>query len=88
MLDVVVAAGLENVEESVEIGPDVVARVGERMADARLRREMDHALGLMFGEQRGDGRLIGDIGLDEREAVAGRKQREPCPLEVRRRNRG
>ena len=45
MLDAVVAAALEDMQEAGEICIDVAVRVVERVAHPRLCREMDHALG-------------------------------------------
>ena len=70
MLDPVMAAALEDVQEAGDVGIDISVRVVERVADAGLRGEMHDALRLLRGEGRLDRRPVAEIGLDEAEAVA------------------
>ena len=52
MLHTVMAAAFEHMQEAPDIGVDISVGVVERVADAGLRGEMDHALGLLLGEGR------------------------------------
>src|SRR6185312_3659569 len=81
MLDAVVAAAFEDMQEAGEIGIDVAVRVVERVAHPSLRREMDYTLGLFAGEGGLDGRPVAKIGFEEAEAFALLQPGEACLLE-------
>ena len=51
VLDATVAAGLEHVDEADQVRLDVRVRIGQRIAHARLRRQVDHALRAKLGER-------------------------------------
>ena len=73
----VVAAALEDVGEADEIGVDIGVRIDQRMAHARLRREMDDMGKAVTLEQRGHALAVGEIELGELEAVELGELREP-----------
>ena len=76
------AAGLEDAEEAVEIGGDVFAREVERIANARLRRQMHDAVGAEVGKQRAQAVVVGDVELGEGEPLVLGRLCEPGPLEA------
>ncbi len=81
MLDAVMAAALQHVEEARDIGVDISVGVAERVADARLRREMDHAGHALFGESGLDRRPVAQIGADEAKSLVLLEAGEPGLLE-------
>ena len=78
MLDPVMAAAFEHVQEAGDVRIDISVRMVERVADPCLRGEMHDALRFLRGEGRLDRRPVAEIGLDEAEAVVPRE-----PLEAR-----
>ena len=78
MLDAVVAAAFENVEEADEIGIGVGVRMVEGVAHAGLRGEMHDAVRPFRREEVGDGGTVGEVGLHETEVGEGCE-----PLEAR-----
>ena len=62
---VAVAACLEDIVETDKVGFDVGVGIGDRVAHACLRREVDDNLGLEFPEQAVDERLVGDVAFHE-----------------------
>ena len=63
MLHAVVAARFKDIDESDEAAVHVGAGVGERIANARLSRQIHHPPGTHFTEQRGQGHRIRNINL-------------------------
>ena len=86
MLDAVVPAALEHVQRADDVAVDVGVRVLERVAHARLRGEVDHALELLAREQRRHARAVGEVELHEAEARQLLEDREARVLEVARRS--
>ena len=82
MLDAVVAAALEHVGGADHVALDVGERVLDRVAHARLRGEVDHALELLAGEQLGHARAVREVELDEAEPRQLLQQLEPRELEA------
>ena len=77
----VVAAAFEYVEEAREVGIHVGVRMVERMANARLRRQMDHDGCALRGEQRGGAIAVGKVELLEPERRERRQLGEAGTLE-------
>lgn len=80
MLDAVVAAAFENVEEADEVGIGIAVRIVEGVAHAGLGGEMHDALRAFLGEQIGDGGAVGEVGFDEAEIGESRQAVEPGVL--------
>ncbi len=77
MLNPMMAAAFEYMQKARDVGVDIVMGVIERVAHTGLRGEMDHALRLLRGKGRVHDGAVGEVGLDEMEAVAGLEPREP-----------
>lgn len=71
MLDRVVAAGLEHVEEADEVALEVGTRVLNGVADARLGGEVHHDVEAVLGEQALDEGGIAQIAAHERKTALG-----------------
>ena len=71
MLDRIVPAGLQDVQEAYEIALEVGVRVGDGVADACLRREVDDCVETLRGEERVQRLLVRDVHLDEALALPG-----------------
>lgn len=69
VLDRVVAAGLEHVEESDEVALEVGARVLDGVADARLGGEVHHDVEAVLGEQALDEGGVAQVAAHEGEAA-------------------
>lgn len=69
VLDRVVAAGLEHVEETHEVALEVCARVLDGVADARLRGEVNHDIEAILSEQALDEGGVAQVATHEGEAV-------------------
>ena len=70
-------AALQHIEETDQIGVDIGVRVGERMAHARLRREMNHdreSIGLKQGRHAG---TVREVELLERKSLVRLQFAEP-----------
>ena len=67
MLNLIVAASFEHVQEAHEIALDVRVRMRERVAYAGLRRQVNHALETVFGEQLLDRRAVAKLLAHETE---------------------
>ena len=65
MLDLMMAASLEDVVEADEVGLDVGIGVGDGVADTSLCGEVDDNGDGVLGEEAVDGGLVGDVALDE-----------------------
>ena len=79
MLDLAVAAALQHVQLPENVGIGVGVRVFQRVAHARLRGEMNDAVGPLLKERLRRSRFaVGEIGADKAKAVAPLKLREPC----------
>ena len=83
MADLLVAARLEDVEEADQVAVRVGMRVLQRVADAGLCCEVQHALRAQLGEQPARGIGIRDVGLDEAEALVRRELRQAGVLQAR-----
>lgn len=64
-----VAAGLQDVEESDEVALEVGARVLDGVADARLGGEVHHDVEAVLGEQALDERGVAQVATDEGKAT-------------------
>ena len=71
VLDRVVAAGLEHVEEADEVALQVGARVLDGVADARLGGEVHHDVEAVLGEQALDEGGVAQVAAHEGEASLG-----------------
>lgn len=71
VLDRVMAAGLEHIEESDEVALEVGARVLDGVADARLGGEVHHDIEAVLGEQALDEGGIAQVAAHEGEAAVG-----------------
>jgi hypothetical protein len=71
MLDAVVAAAFENIDETDHVAVDVGMRILQRVAHAGLGGEIDHALRALDGEQIGDAGPVGDVESRNPEARTG-----------------
>lgn len=69
VLDRVVAAGLEHVEEADEVALEVGARVLDGVADARLGGEVHHDVEAVLGEQALDEGGVAQVAAHEGEAA-------------------
>lgn len=69
VLDRVVAAGLEHVEEADEVALEVGARVLDGVADARLGSEVHHYIEAVLGEQALDEGGVAQVAAYEGEAA-------------------
>lgn len=69
VLDRVVAAGLEHVEEADEVALEVGARVLDGVADARLGGEVHHNIEAVLGEQALDEGGVAQVAAHESEAA-------------------
>src|SRR5258706_13496297 len=76
MLHASAAAGLEHADETDQVAFHVGKRVGERIANARLCREMQHRRRPFVGKNLPDRLLIRDVELDETKTRAGSELRE------------
>src|SRR5438270_12117958 len=83
MLDGVMAASLEDVQEAGDVALGVRVRVRERVADARLRGKMNDALRLVTREQLLDRGTIGDVAAHELETLELAKDIQPGMLQRR-----
>ncbi len=81
MLHAAVPAALEHVGEADEVRVDVGMRVGDGVAHAGLRGEMDDHVEALALEQCRHAGAIGEVEFGEREALERRQAREPRPLE-------
>ena len=70
MLDAGVPAAFENVQETDDIAIDVGVGILERMAHTRLSRQMYDPIGRFALEHVVDSCPVGNVDLDEAEAVA------------------
>ncbi len=62
-----VPARFEDVEEAGDVGADVLVRVRQRVAHARLRREVDDTVEALVGKQPTHRVAVGNVNLVERE---------------------
>ena len=65
VLDLVMTTSFEYVQKSDDVALNISMRVIDRVANAGLRREMDHAIELFIGKKFFYGASIGDVELDE-----------------------
>lgn len=69
MLHRMMAARFENIIKSDDIRFDIHIRIGNRIANACLCREIDHNLRFIIGKNSFNQRPIGKIALDKRPAA-------------------
>ena len=81
MLDRVAAAALEHVQEAGEVRGEVGARVHERVADARLRGEVDDGAEALAREDPLARRGVGEVAALEAEPGAAAQERDARLLE-------
>ena len=81
MRDLGPATTFQDVGEPGEVALDVGMRVGQAVADAGLRREVDDAIEAGPGEQGFHGRAIGQVAADEAEPGERLKTRKAGFLE-------
>src|SRR5439155_12044032 len=74
MLDAVITAALEDVEESVDVARGVRVRIDERVTDARLRGEMNDAFRFELVEEPRRRVAIGEIDFLESKSRTRRQQ--------------
>ena len=79
MPDVAGAGDLEQREVAGEVRPDIAVRIDERMADARLRAEVDDPIDRVAGEGCVEGGHVAEVDLGEGEVAA--QPGEPVALE-------
>src|SRR5438128_4710180 len=74
----------EHVQMTDQVRLGVDQRMIERIAHTRLGAEMDDSLEVEIGQRRRERRLIGEVDLDEAEAVAmlGFEERQAVPLQL------
>ncbi len=82
MADRVAATGLDDVREADQVAARVRAGVDERVADAGLRGEVQHAVEARVGEQPRDAVGVGDVELLEAEAGQRLELRQPVALQA------
>src|SRR5579864_3475401 len=82
MLNGAVAAALEHVERSAYVAQHIGGRVLQRVAHARLRREVHDTLEALAGEERRNSRRVREIQLHEAERSVPGEAREPRLLEL------
>src|SRR5262245_55352465 len=78
-----VPASFEDVQEPDEIAVDVRVRIGERVANAGLRGEMDDAIEAFFAEQPFQAFAITEFLAHQAKARMWRKTRKPRLLQRR-----
>ena len=81
MLDAVVTAALQHVQRAGQVAVGVGVRVLDRVAHARLRREVHDALERALREQRLHGRAVGEVDPLEPESLLRLEPREAGLLE-------
>lgn len=82
MLHLGVAAALQNVGKAHHIAFNVRMRVLQRIAHARLRRQMNDSVKLLTGKQTGDAITIRHIELHKGEVFARREATEAAVFEI------
>ena len=83
MLDAVVAAAFEDVQEADDVAVDVDVRILDRIAHAGLRREVDDAAEFLGRKQRLHAAAIGQVELYEAEIPLPLQYLEARGLEAR-----
>ena len=69
--DLVVPAGLQDVQEAHQVTLEVGVRIGNAVSHARLRGQVDDFVELLRLEKTVNRRLVGDVHLDKAEALQG-----------------
>lgn len=77
VLHAVVAAGFEHVAKADEVALDVGLRVGERVAHAGLRGQVNDALGLLSSKDGHQACCVCHVGFDEAELLPGAQLLQP-----------
>ena len=83
VLDAVVPASLEDVQEALRLASTYACGLDERVAHARLGREVDHALRLRLGEEAAHAVGVGDVEALEAKAARAAQEIEPRFLQPR-----
>ena len=68
-------AALQHVHEADDVAVDVGMRVLQRIAHAGLRRQVDHTVETLAGKEIGHAGTVGNVELDEAEALVWRQPR-------------
>lgn len=82
MLHRVMAARLEDIEETDDVRVDIRARMVDAVPHTSLRREIDDNVRLILLEQRRDRRLIRQVALDKRERRILAQDLQPALLQA------
>src|SRR6185312_9026909 len=82
MLAPVMTAALQHVQETLDIGVDIVMGMVDRMPHPRLRGKMHHLGKAVLGEQGLHRRAIGEFELDEAESGLSLEDGKPGLLQL------
>ena len=82
MLDRVMTASLQDMQEADEIRVDVAVRIFERVAHARLGGQIDDPLGLVLGEKTFNRGAIRQIAFHKLEILMGLQARKAGLLQI------
>ena len=77
MFNALMPAALEHMQEARNIRADISVRMVQRIADARLRSEVNDPLRLLLGEGRLDDSPVGEVGPYETKALPPLKLGKP-----------
>ena len=78
MADLGMAAAFHQIDEPHQVGVDIGMWIDQRVADARLGREVHDDIELVFAEQLGDTIAVGDVEFVKVEVGIFRDARKAC----------